>query len=123
MASEQRVLERRKARGSAVFKQRFKVGSWKIVDLSEGGLRATGPLNGLDPDKPVDVRVQIGRRHFIARLRHRWSRGQRHGWQIASIRTPSRSQLLGILLESGTRRASGSPQGARFGRLLGGLPV
>lgn len=120
---ENRDAERVQARGSAVFKQRFKRGSWTVLDLSERGIRAVGPLNGLDPDKLVDVRVQIGRRHFIARVRHRWTSDDVQGWEVESIRPPSVSQLAGILVETRGRGARNrrSLRSARFGRLLGGV--
>lgn len=120
---DNREGDRLATRGTAVFKQRFKRGSWTILDLSERGLRALGPLNGLDPNKPVDVRVQIGKRHFIAKVRHRWTADGRHGWEVESIRAPSASQLAGILVDGRERRSgrAGTPRGTRFGRLLGGL--
>ena len=120
---ENREGDRLATRGTAVFKQRFKRGSWTILDLSERGLQAIGPLNGLDPDKPVDVRVQVGRRHFIAKLRHRWTHDGRHGWEVESIRAPSASQLAGILIDGRLRRKrpARTPKTNRFGRLLGGL--
>ncbi|MCP4810034.1 MAG: PilZ domain-containing protein [Proteobacteria bacterium] len=118
-----RRFVRRVVAGTVTVRQDDHLGTWSALDLSERGIRTVGPLNGLDPDKLVDVRVQIGRRHFIARVRHRWTSDDVHGWEVESIRPPSVSQLAGILVETRGRGARDrrSLRSARFGRLLGGV--
>lgn len=114
-----RNADRITVQGRAVYRQGRVKGSWTVIDLSENGLRATGPLKDLDAEKPVDVRVEVDGAAFIARVERRWVReaqnGVAHGWEVLSVREASQRRLNRILAAPPKRGLHSS----RFGDLLG----
>ena len=100
---EQRLHPRVDVDVMGAFKQRGRVGSWEILDVSQGGFCATGDLGGLDIDLPVHVRIGAGEGavHGLAVLT--WTRplGDEawpvHGWAFASMTELARMDLAALI--------------------------
>lgn len=87
----------------AAFRQSKRVGGWEVLDLSKGGFCATGDLAGLDPERPVHVRLGTGESGFHVLAVLTWTRdlGDEswpiHGWSFVSMSDTARMDLAALL--------------------------
>lgn len=95
---------RTRLQGRALYYQGAVQGAWELIDLSEGGFQAQGPIDGLDLSTEILVRVEHETRSFSANIMNVWRRrtpnGETlHGWEIVDLSEASSVDLEQLLEE------------------------
>ena len=95
-APERRKHLRVPVDGWVEFRQGTRKGSWQVLDLSPGGLRALGPYY-LDPRKPILFCVHVDDYSFWAQADRAWigeeSTARQHGWRFRELSESARATL------------------------------
>lgn len=84
--------------GWVEFRQGTRKGSWQVLDLSPGGLRALGPYY-LDPRKPILFCVHVEDYSFWTQADRAWinksesTTGAQHGWRFRELSESARAAL------------------------------
>lgn len=94
--AERRRYQRVPVDGWVEFRQGRRKGSWQILDLSAGGLRALGPYF-LDPRKPILCCVHVDGYSFWTQADRAWlgpdAEAQQHGWRFRELSEAARATI------------------------------